>query len=67
MSTLASSTLQIQMHGDSGYFNRVKFVALCKFLFYAIDMDTVSLFADLSFLFLTIMNLYCIDPLYPFE
>jgi hypothetical protein len=30
-------------------------------------MDVVSLFANLFFLFLAIMNIYYIDILYPFE
>jgi len=39
---------------------------MCTVLFYAIDMDVVSLFENLSFLFLSILNLYlyCIDILY---
>jgi len=32
-----------------------------------INIDVVSLFADLSFLFLTILYLYCINILYQFE
>jgi len=30
-------------------------------------MDVVSLFADSSFVFLTTLNLYCINVLYQFE
>ena len=67
MSTFVSSTLQIRRHGYSGHFNIVIFVGICNLPFYAINMDTVSLFADLSFLFLAIMSLYCIDVLYLFE
>jgi len=36
-------------------------------LFYAINMDVVSLFIDSSFLFLANLDLYCIDVLYQFE
>ena len=67
MSTLVSSTLQIRRHGYSGHFNIVIFVGICNLPFYAINMDTVSLFANLSFLFLAIMNLYYIDVLFLFE
>jgi hypothetical protein len=67
MSTLVSSTLHIRRHGYSGHFNIVIFVGLCNFPFYAINTDTASLFADLSLLFLTIMNLYCIDVLQQYE
>jgi hypothetical protein len=67
MSTLVSSTLQIWRHGYSRDFNIVIFVGICNLPFYAINMDTVSLFADLSFLFLAIMNLYYIDVLFLFE
>jgi hypothetical protein len=42
-------------------------LGMCNLPFYAINMDTVSLFADLSFLFLAIMNLYYIDVLFLFE
>jgi len=63
--TLALSTLQIRRHGYSGDFNIVIFVGLCTLPFYAINMDVVSLFTDLSFLFLA--NLYCIDVPYQFE
>jgi hypothetical protein len=67
MSTLVSSTLQIRRHGYSGHFNIVIFVGICNLPFYAINMDAVSLFADSSFLFLAIMNLYYIDVLFLFE
>jgi hypothetical protein len=67
MSTFMSSTLKIRKHGYFGHFNIVIFVSICNLSFYTIYMDVVSLFADLSFLFLAIMNLYCIDVLYPFE
>jgi len=43
------------------------FVGICIMLFYAINMDVVSLFADSSFLFLVALNLYCIDAPYQFE
>jgi len=36
-------------------------------VFYAININFVSLFADSSFLFLATLNLYCIDVLYQFE
>ena len=68
--TLASSTLQIRRHEYSGDINiviLVIFVGIDTFPFYAINMDVVSLFTDSSFLFLAILNLYCIDVLYQFE
>jgi hypothetical protein len=52
MSILMSSMLQIQRHGYSEHFNMVIFIGLCNLPFHAINMDTVSLFADLCFLFL---------------
>ena len=55
--TLTSSTLQIRMHDYLGHLNII-FVGLYALLFYTIKMDVVSLFADLSFLFL--VNLYYI-------
>jgi hypothetical protein len=45
----------------------VIFVGLCNLLFYAINTDIVSLFANLSFLFLAIFNLNCINLLQQFE
>jgi len=68
--TLASSTLQIQRHEYSGDLNiviLVIFVGICTLLFYAINMDDVSLFTDSSFLFLVNLDLYCIDVLHQFE
>ncbi|RHN62461.1 hypothetical protein MtrunA17_Chr4g0047671 [Medicago truncatula] len=50
--TLTSSTLQIRRHVYSRDFNIVIFVNLCTLLFYAINMDDVSLFINSSFLFL---------------
>ena len=41
------------------------YIAFCTLMFYAINMDDLSLFADSSFLFLE--NLHCIDALYQFE
>ncbi|KEH32943.1 transmembrane protein, putative [Medicago truncatula] len=63
--TLASSTLQIRKHGYSGDLNIVICVGICTLLFYAINMDVVSLFTDSSFLFLA--NLHYIDVLFQFE
>ncbi|AES73497.1 transmembrane protein, putative [Medicago truncatula] len=65
--TLASSTLQIRRHEDSGDLNIVIFVGIGTLLFYAINMDDVSLFTDSCFLFLANLELYCIDVLYQFE
>jgi len=45
----------------------VIFVGICTLPFYAINMDVVSLFTDLSFLFLANLDLYCIDVLSQFE
>jgi len=59
--TLASSTLQIRRHEYSRELNIIIFVGISTLLFYAINMDVVSLFANSSFLFLA--NLYCIDVL----
>jgi len=47
--------------------NIVIFVGIGTLLFYAINTDVVSLFADSSFLFLANLDLYCIDVLYQFE
>jgi len=68
--TLASSTLQIRRHEYFGDFNiviLVIFVGIGTLLFYAINMDYVSLFTDSSFLFLANLDLYFIDVLYQFE
>jgi len=64
---LASSTLQIRRHEYFGDMNIVIFVGIGTLLFYAINTDVVSLFADSSFLFLANLDLYCIDVLYQFE
>ena len=45
----------------------VIFVGMGTLLFYAINIDVVSLFTDSSFLFLANLDLYCIDVLYQFE
>jgi len=45
----------------------VIFVGMSTLPFYAINMDDVSLFTDLSFSFLANLDLYCIDVLYQFE
>jgi len=63
--TLASSTLQIWRHGYYRDLNIVIYVGFYTLLFYVINMDVVSLFADTSFLFLA--NLHYIDALYQFE
>jgi hypothetical protein len=65
--TLVSSTPHIKSHEYSGHFNIVKYVDLCNFSFYAINTDVVSLFADLSILFLAILTLYNINVLSQFE
>ena len=68
--TLASSTLQIRRHGYSGDMNiviLVIFVGIGTLSFYVINMDAVSLYTDSSFLFLTNLDLYCIDVLCQFE
>ena len=41
----------------------VKIVDICTMLFYAINMDVVNLFTNSSLLFLTTLNLYCINIL----
>jgi len=51
----------------SGDFNIVIFVGIDTLPFYAINIDDVSLFADSSFLFLAIPDLYCINVSYQFE
>ena len=63
--TLTSSTLQIQRHVYSEDLNIVICIGICTLSFYAINMDTVSMFTDSSFLFL--VNLHYIDVLYQFE
>jgi len=68
--SLAASTLQIRRHEYFGYMNiviLVIFVGIGTLPFYAINMDVVSFFTDSSFLFLTHLDLYCIDVLYQFE
>jgi len=65
--TLVSSTLLIREHEYSEDFNIVIFVCIYTLLFYAINMDDVSLFTNSSFSFLAISNLYFIDVLYQFE
>jgi len=47
--------------------NIVIFVGIGTLLFYAINMDAVSLFADSSFLFSANLDLYYIDVLYQFK
>ncbi len=37
------------------------FVGICTLSFYAININVVSLFAKSSYLFLAILNLYCIS------
>jgi len=67
---LTLSTLQIRRHEYSGDFNiviLVIFVGINTLSFYAINMDVVSLFTDLSFLFSANLNLYCINVFYQFE
>jgi hypothetical protein len=49
MSTLVSSSLQIRRHEYSRHFIIVILVSICNLLFYAINIDTVSLFADFFF------------------
>jgi len=65
--TLTSSTLQILRHQYSEYLVIVIFLGINILLFYAINMDVVSLFTDSSFLFLAILNLYHINILYQFK
>jgi len=68
--TLASSKLQIRRHeyfGDMNIVILVIFVGISILLFYAINMDVVSLFTDSSFLFLANLDLYCINVLHQFE
>jgi len=57
--------LQIWRQCYSGDLNIIICVDFCILLFYAINMDDVSLFADSAVLFLA--NLYCVDILYQFE
>jgi hypothetical protein len=38
----------------------------CNLLFYAINIDSVSLFEKSLFLFLAILNLYCMNVFYQF-
>jgi len=64
---LVSSTLQIRRHEYFRDLIIVIFVGIGTLSFYAINMDDVSMFADLSFLFLAALDLYCIDVLYQFK
>ncbi|RHN59280.1 hypothetical protein MtrunA17_Chr4g0011531 [Medicago truncatula] len=68
--TFVSSTLQIWRHkyfGDMNIVILVIFISIGTLLFYAINMDIVSLFTNSSFLFLANLDLYCINVLYQFE
>jgi len=65
--TLASSMLQIWRYEYSGKLNIVIFTGITTFPFYVINTDDVSLFTNSSFLFLAILNFYCINVLYQFE
>ena len=49
------------MQKYSGDLNIVIIKFICTLLFYAINMNVVNLFTDTSFLFLTTLDLYCID------
>jgi hypothetical protein len=55
---LSSSTMQIRKHRHSGYFNSITLFVSMNMLFYAINLNDVSLFADSSFSFLAVLNLY---------
>ena len=44
--------------------NIIIFIGIFILRFYVINMDDMSLFANLSFLFLSTLNLYCIHILY---
>jgi len=62
--TLASSMLQIRRHEYSEDMNiviLVIFVGIGTLLFYAINIDVVSLFTNSSFLFLANLDLFCIN------
>jgi len=63
--TFASSTLQIRIY--MGIMETLILVGIDTLSFYVINMDDVSLFVDSSFLFLSILDLYCIDVPYQFE
>jgi len=64
---LMSSTSQIQRYEYSGDLNTISFVDISTLPFHAINMNVVSLFADLPFMFLTILNLYYINILFKFK
>jgi hypothetical protein len=51
------SNLKEKIRYNSEHFNIVIFVDIYNLPFYAINMDAVSLLADLSFWFLAIMNI----------
>jgi hypothetical protein len=54
-----ASSLQIREHGHSGdFYFIILFVGILQLPLYAINMDAVRLFADSSFLFLAMLNLY---------
>ena len=58
-SMIWASSLQIRERGHSGdFYFIILFVGILQLLLYAINMDVVRLFADLSFLFLAMLNLY---------
>jgi hypothetical protein len=52
-----ASTLQIRNHGYSGDFNFIILFVVDILPLYAINSDAMSLFAGLSFMFLTKLNM----------
>ncbi|CAJ2651670.1 unnamed protein product [Trifolium pratense] len=58
-----ASTLQIRKHGYFGDFSFIILLFVGILPLYAINTDAVSLFADSSFLFLAMLNVY-LDLMY---
>ena len=58
-SMIWASSLQIREHGHFGdFYFIILFVGILQLPLYAINIDAVRLFADSSFLFLAMLNLY---------
>jgi hypothetical protein len=66
-SMIWASTLQIRSHRYSGHFNFIILFVVGILPLYAINSDAVSMFADSSFTFLVILNMWLYDVFYQFE
>jgi hypothetical protein len=55
------------MHRYSSYFNVIILFVVGILPLYAINLNDVSMFTDLSFIFLVILNMWLYDVLHPFN